>query len=160
MVLMTSKERVLQRERDRGRTAALNLAARAPEMTGTAIIAEQGHVPAWREDAVYTDKHVGFPVQDAGQVYTILQPHTPANNPGFRPADLPAIYSIKHTTDPARAKPYVAPNGTSGMYMSGDCCTYEGHIWRSGQDDNVWAPGTTGVKWDDLGPVEEENDNG
>jgi len=157
---MTSKERVLQRERDRGKAAALNLAARAPEMTGTAIIAEQEHVPAWREDAVYTDKHVGFPVQDAGQVYTILQPHTPAHNPGFRPVDLPAIYSIKHTTDPARAKPYVAPNGQSGMYMNGDCCTHEGHIWRSGQDNNVWAPGTTGVQWDDLGPVEkEENDN-
>ena len=152
---MTSKERVLQRERDRGRAAALNLAARAPEMDGTAIIAEQSHIPAWREDAVYTDKHIGYPVQDGDQVYTILQAHTPANNPGMRPADLPAIYSIKHTTDPARAKPYVAPNGTSGMYMTGDCCTYEGHIWRSGQDNNVWVPGTPGVKWDDLGPAEE-----
>ena len=153
---MNSKERVLQRERDRGKAAALNLATRAPEMTGTAIIAEQDHVPAWREDAVYTGNHVGFPVQDDGQVYTILQPHTPAHNPGFRPVDLPAIYSIKHTTDPAKAKPYVAPNGQSGMYMTDDCCTYEGHIWRSGQDNNVWVPGTPNVKWDDLGPFEEE----
>ena len=154
-MLMTSKERVLQRERDRGKVAALNLAARAPEMTGTAIIAEQANIPAWREDAVYTADHVGFPVQDAGQVYTILQPHTPAHNPGARPVDLPAIYSIKHTTDPNRAKPYVAPNGQSGMYMPGDCCTYEGHIWRSGQDNNVWTPGTPGVMWENLGAVEE-----
>lgn len=152
---MTSKERVLQRERDRGKAAALNLASRAPEMDGTAIIAEQSHIPAWREDAVYTAAHVGFPVQDGDQVYTILQPHTPAHNPGFRPVDLPAIYSIKHTTDPKRAKPYVAPNGTSGMYMDGDCCIYEGRVWRSGQDNNVWTPGTPGVKWDDLGAVEE-----
>lgn len=154
-MLMTSKERVLQRERDRGRAAALNLASRAPEMTGTEIIAEQSHIPAWREDAVYTAAHVGFPVQDADQVYTILQPHTPAHNPGFRPVDLPAIYSIKHTTDPKRAKPYVAPNGTSGMYMTGDCCISDGRVWKSGSDYNVWAPGTPGVKWDDLGAVEE-----
>lgn len=102
-MLMTSKERVLQRERDRGRAAALNLASRAPDMDGTALIAEQDSIPAWSEAAVYTVKHVGYPVQDGDQVYTILQPHKPANNPGFRPADLPAIYSIKHTQDPAKA---------------------------------------------------------
>lgn len=152
---MTSKDRVLQRERDRGRAAALNLAGRAADMTGTALIAGQGHIPAWREDAVYTTDHVGFPVQDGDQVYTILQPHTPAHNPGFRPGDLPAIYSIKHTTDPRMAKPFVAPHGTSGMYMTADCCTYEGRVWRSEQDDNVWAPGTAGVKWDDLGTIGE-----
>ena len=152
---MTSKDRVLQRERDRGRAAALNLAGRAADMTGTALIAEQGHIPAWREDGVYTADHVGFPVQYDDQVYTILQPHTPAHNPGSYPADLPAIYSIKHTTDPKRAKPYMAPSGTSGMYMADDCCTYEGHAWRSEQDNNFWAPGTPGVKWTDLGTVGE-----
>jgi len=160
---MTSKERVLKREHDRGhpvgklqgKTDALDLAARAPELTGTAIIAEQEKVPAWREDAVYKAEHIGFPVQDGDQVYTILQAHTPAHNPGFRPADLPAIYSIKHTTDPKRAKPYMAPNGTSGMYMDGDCCTHEGHVWQSGQDNNVWVPGTVGVSWEELGTIEE-----
>ncbi|MBR6604635.1 MAG: hypothetical protein IKK92_01985 [Prevotella sp.] len=152
---MTSKERVLERERQRGKAAALNLAVRAPEMTGTAIIAEQDHVPNWNENAVYKAEHIGFPVQDNDQVYTILQPHTPAHNPGSRPADLPAIYSIKHTTDPVKAKPYMAPNGTSGMYMTGDCCTYNGRVWRSDQDNNIWVPGTAGVKWIDIGPVEE-----
>ena len=152
---MTSKERVLERERQRGKAAALNLAVRAPEMTGTAIIAEQDHVPVWNENAVYKVEHIGFPVQDDDQVYTILQPHTPAHNPGSRPADLPAIYSIKHTTDPAKAKPYMAPNGTSGMYMTGDCCTYNGRVWCSDQDNNIWVPGTVGVKWVDIGPIEE-----
>lgn len=138
---MTSKERVLQRERQQGKAAALNLAQRAPDMDGTALIAEQDHIPAWSENAVYTEKHVGFPVQDGDQVYTILQPHTPANNPGFRPADLPAIYSIKHTKDPAKAKPYMAPNGTSGVYEKGDCCIYNGVVYRSVFDgDNVWTP--------------------
>lgn len=147
---MTSKERVLQRERDRGKAAALDLAARAPEMTGTAIIAEQVHIPAWREDAVYTASHVGFPVQDDDQVYIILQPHTPANNPGSRPADLPAIYSIKHTTDPKLAKPYMAPNGQSGMYMTGDCCTLGGATYRSTTDNNVWSPVDYPTGWETV----------
>ena len=147
---MTSKERVLQRERDRGKAAALNLAARAPEMTGTAIIAEQSHVPAWREDAVYTADHVGFPVQDADQVYTILQPHTPAHNPGFRPVDLPAIYSIKHTTDPAMAKPYVAPNGISGVYMLDECCVVAGRVYQSLYNDNAYSPEAWPQGWKEV----------
>lgn len=147
---MTSKERVLARERERGRAAALGLAARAPELDGTALIAEQDKIPAWREDAVYTTDHVGFPVQDKGQVYTILQPHTPANNPGSRPADLPAIYSIRHTKDPARAKPYQAPNGTSGVYNTGDCCTENEKTYRSRIENNVWPPSAYPDGWEEV----------
>ena len=149
---MTSKEKVLHRERQRGRAAALNLASRTINdgLDGTAIIAEQEHVPAWREDAVYTLEHVGYPVQDGDQVYTILQPHTPAHNPGFRPADLPAIYSIKHTTDPKMAKDYKAPNGTSGMYMTGDCCRVGEKVFRSAVDNNVWHPNDYPAGWEEV----------
>lgn len=151
-MLMTSKEKVLNRERQRGRAAALNLANRTINdgLDGTAIIAEQEHVPAWREDAVYTLDHVGYPVQDGDQVYTILQPHTPAHNPGFRPADLPAIYSIKHTTDPKMAKDYMAPNGTSGMYMTGDCCRVGEKVFRSVVDNNVWHPNDYPAGWEEV----------
>ena len=148
---MTSKERVLQRERERGRNAALNLANRAPDMDGTALIAEQDHIPAWSEAAVYTVKHVGFAVQDGDQVYVILQPHTPAHNPGFRPADLPAIYSIRHTKDPARAKPFREPYGTSGVYAQGDCCVYNGAVYRSVYGgDNVWKPTDFPSGWEEV----------
>ena len=128
---MTAKENVLSRERDRGRADALGLATRASCLSGTAIIAEEDHIPPWREDAVYTADMVGWPLRDGEQVYTLLQAHTPANNPGSRPADLPAIYSRKNTTDPKRAKPWMAPNGTSGMCMKEDCTVDAGHVWRS-----------------------------
>ena len=153
---MTSKDRVLERERSRGRAAALDLANRAvaEKLDGTALIAEQDSVPAWREDAVYKQEHIGRPVQDGDQVYTILQAHTPAHNPGSRPADLPAIYSIRHTKDPAKAKPYMPPNGTSGMYMAGDCCVENGAVWRSLNDNNVWSPSAYPSFWEEVRPVE------
>lgn len=157
---MTAKNRVLNRERERGRVAAMELAARAPKMDGTALIAEQGNIPAWREDTVYTADHVGFPVQDGNQVYTILQPHMPANNPGIRPADLPAIYSIKHTTDPKKAKPYMAPNGTSGMYMVAECAVEDGRVYRSTIENNVWAPSGYPSGWEDLGTTEDVQGEG
>lgn len=152
---MTAKDRVLHRERERGRAAAMELAVRAYDMDGTELIAEQDHIPAWREDAVYTSDHVGFPVQDGDQVYTILQPHTPANNPGVRPADLPAIYSRKNTSDPKRAKPWLAPAGVSGVYIKGDCAMEGGRVYRSTIDNNVWAPSGYPAGWEDLGAVEE-----
>ena len=60
---MTSKESVLQREHDRavpvgkvqGKADALDLAKRAPDMDGTAIIAEEEKVPAWSEKTDYSN---------------------------------------------------------------------------------------------------------
>lgn len=167
---MTSKERVLNRERDRarpegrvqGKFDALDLASRAPDMDGTSIIAEEDKVPAWSETAVYTDKHVGFPIQDDGQVYTIQMPHTPAHNPGSRPADLRAIYSLLHTTDPAKAKSWMPSYGTSGLYQVYEVCTYlaaDGtiHVFRNLQENNQYPPLTLNVEhyWEDLGLVSE-----
>ena len=151
----TSKDRVLARERERGRAAAMNLAAKAPGMTGTAIIAEEDSIPDWSEKAVYTAAMVGWPVRDNEQVYTILQPHTPAYNPGVHPADLPAIYSIKHTQDPAKAKPFQIPNGGSGAYAVGDCCIHGGNVYRSVLEPNVWSPEGYPAGWEYVGPVNE-----
>ena len=144
--------------RRQGRADALDLAARAPQMDGTAIIAEESKVPAWNENVVYTSAQVGYPVQDNGQVYTILMPHTPAHNPGNRPADLRAIYSLLHTTDPAKAKPWMPSYGTSGLYKLNECCTYPNaqgveHVWRNLWNDNEFPPLTLNVesRWEDLG---------
>lgn len=146
--------------RRQGRADALELASRTPQMDGTAIIAEEDKIPAWSENAVYTAAQVGYPVQDNGQVYTILMPHTPAHNPGFRPADLRAIYSLLHTTDPARAKPWMASYGTSGMYRLNEVCTYPDadgvvHVWRNLWDNNEYPPMTLNVegRWEDLGVI-------
>lgn len=143
---MNSKDRVLQRERDRGRADALSLASVANELSGTDLINNEDKIPMWSEDAVYTSDHVGYPVQYDGQVFTILQPHTPAHNPGVFPVDLPAIYSIKHTKDPERAKEYVAPNGTSGLYRLDECCTKDGKTWVSLIDNNSYPPNEVGTE--------------
>ena len=142
---MNSKERVLQREREKGRADALALASVANEMTGTDLIHNEDKIPAWSESAVYTAEHIGFPVRDGGQVFTILQPHTPAHNPGVRPADLPAIYSIQHTKEVDDAKEYQPPAGTSGMYMEDEVCIRLDKTWRSLKDNNPYPPGEVGT---------------
>ena len=157
---MTSKERVLLREQHRaihegkaqGKADALDLAARAPGMDGTGIIAEEDHIPVWSKLAVYTQQHIGFPVRDGDQVYTLLMPHTPANNPGLRPAELPSVYGLLHTTDPAKAKPWVASSGTSGLYREEECCLFSGKVWRNLYDGNAYPPLTQGAeeRWEEV----------
>lgn len=158
---MTSEQRILERERRRGRADALDLARRAPDMDGTALIAEEDKAPAWREDAVYTAAHIGCPVQDLGQVYTIRMAHTPAHNPGSRPKDLPAIYWRQNTSDPARAKEWMEPNGRSGVYIKGNCAVDAGRVWRSIFDgENVWRPSEAPQYWEDLGPCQPTAEGG
>lgn len=146
---MTSKERVLQRERDRGRMAAKDLQARAPEMAGTEIIAEEGKVPSWDPKKDYSGWLPGWPVSDEGQVWTLLQPHNAANYLG-RPSTLRALWGLTHTTDPAKAKPWVAPNGTSGLYAAGECCTRNGGTYRSTHNDNPYAPDEYPDWWESV----------
>ena len=145
---------------EEGRRDALELAGRAKDLDGTAIIAEEDHIPAWREDAVYGEKHVGFPLRDKGQVYTIEMPHTPAHNPGSRPENLRAVYSLLHTKDPAKAKPWMRSYGVSGLYKVDECCTYytaDGsvHVFRNVYEGNEFPPLTMNVesRWEDLGEV-------
>lgn len=117
---MTSRETVLAVMAAQGRADALDLRSRAKGMDGTAIIAEEAKAPAWDGGKDYSDWPVGAPVADEGQVWTLLQPHNAAHYEG-RPSTLRALWGLCHTTDPGRAKPWVDPYGTSGMYMAGEC---------------------------------------
>lgn len=150
-----SKEMILGIMRAQGRADALDLRARAADLDGTAVIEEEVKAPAWDGSKDYSGWPVGAPVTDAGQVYKLLQPHNASHYPGTTPATLPALWSICHTKDPAKAKPYLAPNGQSGMYMTGECCTEGGHVYQSTMDNNVWAPSGYPSGWSDLGTVEE-----
>lgn len=101
--------------RSLGRNDALKLREKAKDMTGTQIIAQEVSVPAFDPQKDYTSWPVGAPVADENQVWLLIQPYNAANYPQ-RPSELRALWGLAHTTDPERAKPWVAPYGTSGLY--------------------------------------------
>ena len=149
---MTSKERVLERERQRGRVAAQEVQDKAPNMTGTELYAVDDRIPAFTVACAkknMKDRPVGFVCRSsAGRVVRLLQPYD-STVYTQEPEELVAQWGFVWSTDPAKALPFVRLS--TAPYNTGDCCTHDGHVWRSGQDGNVWAPGTTGVKWEDLG---------
>lgn len=146
---MTNLDLVCSAMRTLGRMDALDLRSRAAGLDGTSIIAEEAKVPAWNGGKDYTGWPVGAPVQYQGQVYKLLQPHNAAHYPDANPANTPALWSITHTTDPVRAKPWQPPSGTSGMYMAGECVVWtDGSIYRCRDDNTVHDPAALPSAWE------------
>ena len=145
---MTNKELILGVMREQGRNDALSLRSRAADMDGTALIAEETKAPAFDPNKDYTEWPAGAPVTDEGQVWTLLQPHNAANYQG-RPGTLRALWGLAHTTDPAKAKPWVAPYGTSGLYMAGECYRdNDGTVHRCLTDNTVYDAAALPGAWE------------
>lgn len=124
--------------RSLGRSDALKLREEAASLTGTQIIDREHSAPAFDPTKDYSGFPVGAPVTDEGQVWLLIQPYNAANYAG-RPSTLRALWGLAHTTNPAKAKPWVDPYGTSGMYMAGECYKdAEGNVWRCLNDNTVY----------------------
>lgn len=134
--------------RSLGRADALALRAEAATLTGTEIIAREVAAPLYDPQRDYSNYPVGAPVADEGQVWQLLQPHNAAYYSG-RPSTLRALWSITHTRDPARAKAWVQPYGTSGLYMQGECYKDDdGIVWRCLYNDTSYTAAEYPQAWE------------
>lgn len=131
-----------------GRAAALELRSIAADLTGTEIISREQDAPHFDPTKDYSGWPVGSPVQHEGQVWLLIQPYNAAHYEG-RPSTLRALWGLAHTKDPNRAKPWVDPYGTSGMYMAGECYVdANGVPWRCLQDNVVYPADTLPSAWE------------
>lgn len=131
-----------------GRANALSLRSSAKDMTGTQIIDREQDAPFFDTKKDYSAYPEGSPVRDNGQVWLLIQPHNAANYSG-RPADLRALWGLAHTTNPKKAKAWVAPYGTSGMYMEGECYKDDnGAVWRCMQDNMIYSADVLPSAWE------------
>lgn len=149
---MTSKERVLQRERERGRMAAQEVQNLAPTMTGTELNAAGDRIPRFAEAVKHKNmlerkagQEDGFVCRSsAGRVVRLIQNYD-SDVFTAEPEDLPAQYGFVWSDDPAKALPFVAIS--TSPYMKGNCCTENGNTYRSTIDNNVWTPSAYPAGW-------------
>lgn len=146
---MTSKERVLQRERDRGRMAAQAVQEASPTMTGTELNAADDRIPRFAEAVKHKnmlDRPAGFVCKSsAGRVVKLLQVYD-SNVYTQEPEELPAQWGFAWSDDPAKAKAFIALS--TSPYMTGNCCTENRTTYRSTIDNNVWAPSAYPAGWE------------
>lgn len=160
----TDKELVLQAMREYGRSKAAQLQEASAEMTGTELYAEEDYIPDFAAACAQKnmlERAAGFVCRStAGRVVKLLQPYDSTIYTG-EPETLPAQWGFVWSTDPAKSLPFVAMS--TSPYMTGDCCTDGGKVWRSTINNNVWAPTAYPQGWEEVtdtdapapGPVPE-----
>lgn len=152
---MTSKERVLERERQRGRAAAQEVQERSSTMTGTELNAVDDRIPRFSEavkrmnmlhrKAGQTD---GFVCRSSvGRVVRLIQNYD-SDIFTAEPEELPAQWGFVWSTDPAKARSFIALS--TSPYNEGECCTENGAVYRSNMIGNVWAPSAYPSGWDKV----------
>lgn len=155
---MTSKEKVLKREYDRGRLAALEVQDKSSGMSGTELNAVDDRIPQFSRAVKQKNmldrkagQEDGFVCKStAGRVVRLIQNYD-SDIYTAEPEDLPAQWRFVWSTDPAKALPFVAIS--TSPYGTGDCCTENGTTYRSTIDNNVWAPSAYPAGWEGLGNV-------
>lgn len=97
----------------------------------------------------YPEAHRGAVIREAGEVwffesnlYKSITPHT-IHDPAWLPGRIGSETLWKRFYEEA-APPWVAATGAHDAYAKGDRVTFEGNIWESTIDANVWAPGVFG----------------
>ena len=149
---MTSKERVLARERERGRADAKSVQTNADSMTGTELNAAGDRIPRFAA-AVQKENMLKRPIgfvckSSAGRVVRLLQ-HYDSTVFTQEPEELPAQWGFVWSDDPAHALPFAAIS--TSPYMTGNCCEDEEKVWRSLIDNNVWKPSEYPAGWEVAG---------
>ena len=152
---MTDKELVLRVLQDYSRDKAVALQADQINMTGTELYAQEQYIPDFQAARATQNmmtrnagRENGFVCRStAGRVVKLLQPYDSTIYTG-EPETLPAQWGFVWSTDPAKALPFVAMS--TSPYMTGDCCTDGGKVWRSTIDNNVWAPPAYPQGWEEV----------
>lgn len=156
---MNNRELILGVMYAQGLADALNLRSRAKDMDGTAIIAEESKIPMFDGTKDYSSWTVGAPVYEIvngeKQVFTLITPYNASYYPTSTPSNTPSLWSIRHTKDPAKAKAWLAPNGTSGLYMKDEVCTDPNMgdataVYRSIVDNNAYSPSAYINNWEKV----------
>lgn len=152
--MTTSKERVLQRERDRGRLAAQAVQEASPTMTGTELNAADDRIPRFAEAVKHKnmlDRKAGQKdgfvcLSSAGRVVRLIQNYDSDVFTG-EPEELPAQFRFVWSHDPAKAQPFLA--SSTSYYNTGDCCLNRaGQPVRSKIDVNTFDPDVSPEFWE------------
>lgn len=140
----------------RGKADAAALATRAVsgEADGTELIDKEDQIPTWRQRD-FSAVPIGTPYRWLGQVYKLWQQHDATNQPDWSPDQAVSLWDVCHTTDPLKAKPFVTPQGTRGMYQINECCTENNKVWRCNVADTIYPPSQLPSSWVEVTDTSE-----
>lgn len=148
---MTDMELVCDTLRQMGKNIAQAVQSAADSLTGTQLNGKAEYIPEFQAACAaknMLERPVGFVCRStAGRVVRLLQVYD-STVYTQEPEELAVQWGFVWSTDPAHALPFLAIS--TSPYMVGDCCTEDGRVWRSKQDNNVWAPSGYPEGWEEA----------
>lgn len=84
------------------------------------------------------------------QIYKCIQEHDNHGEEGWEPSKSQALFTIAHTKNKANPKKWVQPLGAHDAYMTDEVCTYEGKVYISLVNNNVWIPNQYPTGWKEV----------
>lgn len=109
-------------------------------MDDTAAIDNTILFPLWRAGITYK---TGDRIRYEGVLYKVLNDHTSQED--WLPTITPSLYA-KVLNDGDQIVDWEQPDSTNG-YNVGDIVRYDGHVYRSLIDNNVWSPSVYPQGW-------------
>lgn len=106
--------------------------------------------PAYEVGRAYTTKEVfSYGVNSVGdpQLYQVLQDHTSAEQ--WTPDTATSLYKKIGVTEGGYPE-WVQPLGATDAYNKGDIVSYNGKLYRSTVDGNVWSPDAYPAAWEEY----------
>ena len=89
---------------------------------------------------------IGDKVQYEGVVYEVIQGHT--SQLDWIPKEVPSLFKVylegKTEDGEQIVHDWIQPTGGHDAYKIGDLVVYDGQVWKSDVDGNVWEPGQHG----------------
>lgn len=113
----------------------------AVNLTDTEALTGIELFPIWSESASYEQ---GDRVRFEDTLYRCLQAHTAQST--WTPTDAPSLWAEVLIPDPEVIPEWVQPDLTNA-YMKGDKVTFEGHVYESLIDNNIWSPSAYPQGW-------------
>lgn len=91
--------------------------------------------PEWSDASVFYRKDMKLTYN--GVLYKVLQDHT--SQASWTPDVAPSLFAKVLVSDDGTPQEWQQPDSTNA-YMTGDRVTFEGHVYESLIDNNVWSP--------------------
>lgn len=101
--------------------------------------------PVWSGNSVQYDKDDR--VSYNGVLYKVLQAHT--SQATWTPTDAPSLFAKVLTSNAGEILDWEQPDSTNA-YMKGDKVKYNGKVYESLIDNNVWSPDGYPAGWKEI----------
>ena len=149
---LTEEEQLIEQTNKAMEIFNINFNDLLPDLTDEQALEMPLLFPKWQANIQY---EVGYRVLYLGTLYKVIQAHT--SQQGWEPDITPSLFAknliVKDDDGEQVDIPEWEQPGSTNPYMKGDKVKFEGKIYQSLIDNNVWSPAAYPQGWEEVNEV-------